>query len=334
MRGCGGLIVDTITTRVRLTRLGQPHWFRERLAADVRNGLSVTPKSIPPVYFYDARGSDLFEQITELDEYYLTRAEHKILRDNAADIMARCDAEEIVELGSGSARKVTPLLAHMRQHSRPRYACLDVSQTAVAHAAKDLHRDFPWLRIDGYVGNFDHDLCAIARDGRRLIVFLGSTIGTYDRPGRRQLLEKIAAAMEPGDAFLVGVDLVKDVDVMVRAYDDASGITAEFNRNVLSVINRELDGDIPLDAFTHMATWVQTLGCIEMHLVATRAVVARLAAADIVVSVARREHIITERSWKLDTGVFSAELADAGLMPSHSYLDVDSAYAVILAELV
>ncbi|TVR35412.1 MAG: L-histidine N(alpha)-methyltransferase [Nitriliruptor sp.] len=314
-----------------LTRLTAPRPLREQLAADVRRGLTGPERSLPPIYLYDAAGSDLFEQITDLDEYYPTRTERGILEEHAGDLVRAIRPVELLELGSGSSVKTDLLLTALRDAGGDRYVALDISEAALAPAIDRLRRTHPWLVADGYTADFHHDLPAIERSGRRLVTFLGSTIGNLDPSNREVLLQQIAAVLEPDDGVLLGIDLVKDPGVLVPAYDDAAGVTAAFNRNVLHVINRELDGDIPVDAFAHRAVWNAEAERIEMHLVANRSVDAHLAAIELDLTFGRDDHIVTEHSHKFRIEGFVDELAAVGLSVDQVVTDDRGWFAEVLA---
>jgi L-histidine Nalpha-methyltransferase len=297
-----------------MTRLSRRTDWREQLAGDVRAGLTVVPKRLPPKYFYDARGSELFEQITRLPEYYPTRAERDILEEVTDELVGRLRPAELVELGSGSSRKTRLLLEAMHRHgSGRRYAPLDVSEDAMEGAAKALTDDYPWLEFDGFIADFTADLPRVPRRGRRLLAFLGSTIGNLDGPERAELLRGVAAALRPGDRFLLGVDLVKDSAVLEAAYDDAAGVTAEFNRNMLHVLNRELDADIPVEAFDHVAVYDEAAERIEMWLRARRPLTLRFPTLDLRVGFEPGEALRTEISCKFTRPKVERELAAAGL---------------------
>lgn len=319
------------TDRVSLTRLTPPQPLVDRLADDVRRGLTGRAKWLPPAYFYDARGSELFERITDLDEYYPTRAEREILLRHADELLGPVAPDELVELGSGSSAKTDLLLDAMRRTGGQRYVALEISEAALVGAMQRLSDAHPWLTIDGYVGDFHEDLAAIPRRGRRLLAFLGSTLGNLAPSEREQLLGKIADSLEPGDGFLLGIDLVKSPDVLVPAYDDAEGVTAAFDRNVLRVINRELDGDLPVDSFDHRAVWNAAAERVEMHLVATTDVRAHLAAIDLELAFSAGEHIVTEHSHKFRTEQVGRELAGVGLQVSQIVTDSLDRFAVVLA---
>lgn len=314
-----------------LTRLSALRPLRERLATDVRQGLTGSERSLPPIYLYDANGSDLFEHITELDEYYPTRTERTILERHAEELVAAIRPDELLELGSGSSVKTDLLLAALLDGGGHRYVALEISEAAVTPAIDRLRQEYPGLTVDGYLGDFHHDLPAIDRAGRRLVTFLGSTIGNLDPSNREALLQQIAAVLEPDDGVLIGIDLVKDPGVLVPAYDDAAGITAAFNRNVLHVINRELDGDIPVDAFAHRALWNADAERIEMHLVAGRSVDAHLAAIDLDLAFDRDDHIVTEHSHKFRIEGFVDELAAVGLSVEQIVTDDRGWFAEVLA---
>lgn len=314
-----------------LTRLSALRPLRERLASDVRRGLTGPERSLPPIYLYDAKGSELFERITGLDEYYPTRTERAILEQHAAALLSTIRPDELLELGSGSSVKTDLLLAALLDAGGHRYVALEISEAALAPAIDRLRREHPGLTVDGYLGDFHHDLPAIDRSGRRLVTFLGSTIGNLDPSDREVLLEQIASAVEPDDGVLIGIDLVKDPGVLVPAYDDAAGVTGEFNRNVLHVINRELDGDIPVDAFAHRAVWNDDDERIEMHLVAGRSVNAHLRAIDLDLTFERDDHIVTEHSHKFRVERFVDELATVGLHVEQVVTDERGWFAEVLA---
>jgi L-histidine N-alpha-methyltransferase len=232
--------------------------YLRELRADVAAGLAATPKSLPPKYFYDARGSELFDEITQLPEYYPTRAETAILTARAGEIagLARCTT--LVELGSGTSAKTRLLLRALRDAGwLQEFVPLDVDPAVLAQADAALQAEYPGLRISPFAGDFERDLAAIPRSasGRATIAFLGSTIGNLEPAARAAFLRHVAQALKPGDTFLLGTDLVKDAARLQRAYDDAAGVTAEFNRNVLRVVNRELDADFAVEQFEHVALW-------------------------------------------------------------------------------
>lgn len=319
-------------TSATIDRLSVARPWHEQLADDVRAGLARTPKVLPPKYLYDDRGSELFEAITELPEYYPTRTETAILETHADAIVDRVRPTELIELGSGSSRKTRLLLEAMhRAGSGHRYAPVEISESALVGAAEALTADYPWLEFHGHLGDFAGDLARLPRVGRRLLAFLGSTIGNLLPAERRELFTAVAGALGDDDAFLLGADLVKSPDVLVPAYDDAAGVTAEFNRNMLRVLNRELDGDLPVDDFAHRAVWNDREERIEMHLVPDRLVHARLAALDLDVVFARGEPLVTEYSCKFRILDLVDELAATGLVVEEVLTDPDDRFALLLA---
>jgi L-histidine Nalpha-methyltransferase len=310
----------------------RPDSYLTALRADVLAGLSATPKTLPPKYFYDERGSALFDEITRLPEYYLTRAETSILRARADEIAALSRCESLVELGSGTSAKTGLLLRAMLDAGTLReFVPLDVDPAVLTEATDVLADRYPGLRLAPFVGDFEHDLGAIPSAGRRMMAFLGSTIGNLEPTARSQLLRQVCAALDPGDTFLLGTDLVKDTGRLLRAYNDAAGVTAEFNRNVLRVINKELSADFDVDEFEHVAIWDATRQWIEMRLRSTRAQTVRVADLDLAVAFTAGEEMRTEISAKFRPEQVPAELTAAGLEPVHSWTDDNADFALTLA---
>jgi L-histidine N-alpha-methyltransferase len=311
----------------------RPDRYLAALRADVLAGLTATPKTLPPKYFYDERGSTLFDEITRLPEYYPTRAETSILTAHAPEIASLSRCESLVELGSGTSAKTGLLLRAMLDENTLReFVPLDVDPAVLADATEALAARYPRLRLAPFVGDFEHDLGAIPRTGRRMIAFLGSTIGNLDPPARALLLGQVSAALRPGDTFLLGTDLVKDTGRLIRAYDDAAGVTAEFNRNVLRVINRELSADFDLDEFEHVAIWDAENQWIEMRLRSTRAQTVRIADLDLTVSFAPGEEMRTEISAKFRPEQVRTELEAARLSMARFWTDPDGDFGLTLAE--
>ena len=302
------------------------------LADDVRSGLSRNPRELPPKYFYDARGSELFEQITELPEYYPSQVEQDILDAAGPRIIELVRPAEIVELGPGSARKTTALLNPMLELDLgTRYIPVDVSETAVQDCAERLVTSYESLAVHGVVGDFERHLDRIpARSGRRLIAFLGGTIGNLDHPRRRALLEALRAQLGPGDRLLVGTDLVKDRARLEAAYNDSAGVTAEFNRNMLRVINANLDGDLDPDLFDHVAFYNEHARRIEMWLRAREDMSARIDALGMDVDFEAGEEMRTEISCKFTRDSLAREYRDAGLELLGWYTDGDELFALSL----
>ena len=303
-----------------------PDYRAASLRADALAGLTATPKSLPPKWFYDAQGSALFEKITELPEYYPTRAERSILSAAAAEIAALSRARVLVELGSGSSEKTRLLLSALRAAgSLQAYVPVDVSETALVGAEEALALEYPGLAVHAVVSDFEkylgleqpptaHDAAGGAGTaGPRLVAFLGSTIGNMVPAERAAFLRRVRASLRPGDSFLLGTDLVKDVGVLVAAYDDSAGVTAAFNKNVLAVLNAELGADFDLDAFEHVAVWDPANEWIEMRLRATAEQRTRVRDLDLDVRFAAGEQMRTEVSAKFRRSGVEAELAAAGL---------------------
>ncbi len=284
------------------------------LRRDVRDGLTATPKSLPPKWFYDSVGSDLFDQITRLPEYYPTRAEAEILRRRAVDIAAASGADTLVELGSGTSEKTRILLDALHEGgSLRRFIPFDVDAGVLESAGAAIGAEYPGIEIDAVCGDFEEHLGKIPRVGRRLVVFLGSTIGNLTAGPRKQFLDALAESLQPGDTLLLGTDLVKDVDRLVRAYDDEAGVTAAFNKNVLAVVNRELAADFDLAAFEHVARWNPDDERIEMWLRANTAQRVRIGDLDLAVDFGVGEEMLTEVSCKFRTEGVAEELAAVGL---------------------
>jgi L-histidine N-alpha-methyltransferase len=316
--------VNDITVDVHLS----PGYLAETLRSDVLAGLLATPKSLPPKWFYDARGSELFERITELPEYYPTRAERQILATYAPEIASVTGARSLVELGSGSSEKTRLLLDALRVRE---FVPLDVSATALRESAAAIAQEYPSLAVHGVVGDFTEHLDLLPGDRPRLVAFLGGTIGNLVPGERAKFLASVRSVLFEGEWLLLGTDLVKDPAVLVRAYDDSAGVTAEFNRNVLRVLNRELNGDFDVEAFEHVALWDAEAEWIEMRLRATRAMRVRLAGLDLDVAFAAGEELHTEVSAKFTRPRVEAELAEAGFELTRWLTDSEGRFAVSLA---
>jgi L-histidine N-alpha-methyltransferase len=305
------------------------------LPDDVLDGLTRPFKELPPKHLYDARGAELFDQICELPEYYPTRTERAILDAYADLIVSRTGMAELVELGSGTAAKTRVLLSAMeRAGTLWRYVPFDVAEQVVRDCAAELADEYPEMHIHGIVGDFDRHLATIPRPERgrpRVVAFLGGTIGNFPPGGRRRFLRSLARLLEPGDYLLLGTDLVKDVDVLEAAYDDAQGVTAEFNRNVLHVLNRELDADFPTELFEHVAFFDPDREWIEMRLRARRACRVRIDALDLEVAFDRGEELRTEISAKFTRDRLKADYDAAGLELAEWFTDDDGLFALSLA---
>jgi L-histidine Nalpha-methyltransferase len=302
------------------------------LRRDVLDGLAGSPKSLPPKWFYDSVGSDLFDQITRLPEYYPTRAEAEILRARSAEIASVAGADTLVELGSGTSEKTRLLLAALNDGGAlRRFVPFDVDANVLSAAGTAIQREYPDIEIAAVCGDFEEHLSEIPDGGRRLFVFLGSTIGNLTTEPRAEFLTTLAGVMRPGDSLLLGTDLVKDTGRLVAAYDDAAGVTARFNRNVLAVINRELDADFDIDAYRHVARWNDEQERMEMFLRAERAQRVHIAALDLTVELAAGEEILTEVSCKFRPDAVAAELARAGLRRTRWWTDDAGDFGLSLA---
>ncbi|MET8942813.1 L-histidine N(alpha)-methyltransferase [Streptomyces sp. NPDC004542] len=299
------------------------------LRADVLRGLTASPKTLPPKWFYDARGSELFEQITELPEYYPTRAEREILTARSGEIASATGARTLVELGSGSSEKTRYLIDALT--GLRVYVPVDVSESALTQAGQALVAERPELEVHALIADFTAALPLPDTPGPRLLAFLGGTLGNLLPAERARFLASVRALLSPGDALLLGTDLVKDEDVLVRAYDDAAGVTAEFNRNVLAVVNRELGADFEPGAFEHVALWDGANEWIEMRLRSRAAQTVKIPALDLAVDFAAGEELRTEVSAKFRRDGITAELAAAGMELSNWWTDSQGRFALSLS---
>lgn len=315
------------------SHLDAPH--ERGLADDVLDGLTRPFKELPPKHFYDERGCELFDRICELPEYYPTRTERAILDAEAKAIVARTGAVELVELGSGTAAKTRVLLDAMAARGQlRRYVPLDVAESVVRASADALVREYPGLRVHGVVGDFERHLDRIpsGRGGEpRIVALLGGTIGNFPPGSRRRLLREIGELLGPGDRLLLGTGLVIDTPTLEAAYDDAAGVTAEFNRNVLHVVNRELEADFPVEGFEHVAFFDRRHEWIEMRLRAQRPFSVRVGTLGMRVELAAGEEIRTEISAKFTRARVEEDFAAAGLALDAWYPDPDERFALSLA---
>ncbi|MFC6088825.1 L-histidine N(alpha)-methyltransferase [Saccharothrix lopnurensis] len=302
------------------------------LRAEARAGLTARPKWVSPKWFYDAVGSELFEEITRLPEYYPTRAEREILVARADEIARTTGARALVELGSGSSEKTRLLLTALRGHGTlEEFVPLDVSSSALVEAARAILADYPGLRVHGVVGDFTEHLGLLPGAPPRLVAFLGGTIGNLIPEERDKFLSSVREVLGAGEWLLLGTDLVKEPDVLVRAYDDARGVTAEFNRNVLRVVNRELGADLDPADFAHVALWNAEEEWIEMRLRALRPVRSHVAALGLDVEFAEGEELRTEVSTKFRRAGVERELAAAGFELHRWWTDEEGRFALSLA---
>jgi L-histidine Nalpha-methyltransferase len=305
------------------------------LREDVRAGLTATPKQLPPKWFYDEAGSALFERITELPEYYQTRAERAILDAHAPGVPQLASYRTLVELGAGSATKTRLLLdAFGPAGTLRRYVPVDVSVELLADTGRALVADYPWLDVHAVAADFATQLDRLPIDGPTLVAFLGGTIGNFPPGPRGTFLRALRGALAPGDGLLLGVDLVKDPSVLVPAYDDAEGVTAAFNRNVLYVVDRLLKADFDPDSFRHLAVWNAAEEWIEMRLESLRDQQVTVDGLGLVVDFAQGEQLLTELSAKFRRGALTAELAAAGFDLTTWWTDPADRFALLHAQAV
>ncbi|UKA63774.1 L-histidine N(alpha)-methyltransferase [Arthrobacter sp. FW306-04-A] len=313
-----------------------PDHIGRSLRADVRAGLSASPKTLPPKWFYDKLGSELFERITELPEYYPTRAEREVLELYSAEMAAASPAETLIELGSGSSRKTPLLLNALREEgSLRRYVAVDVSDSALLDARNELAPAFPDLELQAVAADFETQLHLLPRGGRRMVAFLGGTIGNFEPEARARFLSDVRELLgDDGGSLLLGTDLVKSPHVLVPAYADAEGVTADFNRNVLRVLNTELGADFDVMAFDHVAVWMPQEEWIEMRLRASRPMLVRLPGVDMDVYFHEGEELRTEISAKFRLRGVVEEMEEAGFTAVGQWTDRQNRYAMTLAEAI
>ncbi len=304
------------------------------IANDVWQGLTASPKYLPAKLFYDEVGSQLFEQITELPEYYLTRTERSILEQYAGEILEAAGASlTLVELGAGTAAKTCVLIEELLQRQpRALFYPIDVSPTALDEAVHQLGRRFPLLRVNPIVADYTAGVPALSRIlGRKLVLYIGSSIGNFEPPQAIRLLRRIRQTLRPGDALLLGADFAKSPKILLPAYDDAQGVTAAFNRNILARLNRELEADFVPEAFEHVAVWNRRCSRMEIYLESTTAQTVFLPALDLDVSFQSGERIHTENSYKYTQAMIESILRESGFALEHSWSDRKQWFGVHLA---
>ncbi|GAC1591709.1 MAG: L-histidine N(alpha)-methyltransferase [Acidimicrobiales bacterium] len=317
---------------VQITVHLEPEDQRAGLRSDVLTGLGGTVKRLPPKWLYDERGCELFDRITALPEYYPTRAERQILASESERMATMCGADTLVELGSGTSQKTRLLLDALgRAGTLRRFAPFDVAEETLREAASEIHDAYPGVAIEGVVGDFERHLHFLPSGGRRLIAFLGGTIGNLVPAERARLLADVTSGMEPGDMFLVGTDLVKDRSRLVAAYDDAQGVTAEFNVNILAILNRELRARFVLERFRHVAVFDEDNQWIEMRLRSLATQLVAIEALELEIGFDEGEDILTEISAKFTPALIHAELAAAGLESRGFWTDPRGDFALTLA---
>lgn len=320
------------TTRTSIDVLLTPEDWERSLREEARAGLTSTPKDLPPTWLYDERGCALFDEITRLPEYYPTRAERSILRRRAVEVATVAGADTLVELGAGTAEKTRLLLDAMRLIGHlQRYVPFDVAEATLRATADAVAAEHPDVAVHGVVGDFRRHAGQLPAGGRRLVAFLGGTIGNLPPAGRATLLTTLAAGMAPGDTLLLGTDLVKDRDRLVAAYDDAAGVTAEFNRNALRVLNRELGASFDVDRFDHIARFDDDAEWIEMRLRSRGEQTVTVPALDLTLAFADGEDLRTEISAKFRLDGVERELTGAGLRLIEQWTDDAGDFALSLA---
>ena len=294
----------------------------EALKHDARRGLAAIPRSIPPKWLYDSVGSALFEQITVLPEYYPTQSEAEILARHAEEICSTAGCDTLVELGSGSSTKTRLLIDAMASTcGLDCYVAVDISEAAIRGAGEGLVREFPNLSVRGLVADFEHQLHLLPREGRRLVAFLGTTIGNLEPPQRHAFLDSVRATLVAGDRFLLGADLIKPTSVLLPAYDDAAGVTAAFNKNILNVLNRGVGASFDPECFDHVALWNENWHWVEMRLRSRCDQTVRVEDLDVTVRLRAGEDIRTEVSTKFSRQGLEEELARVGLAPDGWWTD-------------
>ena len=304
------------------------------MAREVRDGLSAIPKRLPCKLLYDDVGSALFEQITELPEYYLTRTERAIFEDYAAEMLeAAGPSLTLVELGAGTANKTRILIEELLQRqTRALFYPIDVSAAALNEATTQMAAQFPQLRVSPIVADYSGGVPALSRiSGRKLVLFIGSSIGNFDPPEAIAMLRRIRRSLRAGDALLLGTDLAKSSKVLLPAYDDAQGVTAEFNKNMLARLNRELDADFDLNAFRHVALWNRRCSRMEIYLESLAKQDVFIPAIDMDVHFAMGERIHTENSYKYTDEMVNTILRGSGYTLEQTWSDPRHWFGVHLA---
>jgi L-histidine N-alpha-methyltransferase len=325
--------VNTATSAILSCQPILPTRVLNSLSQDVASGLFGEPRTLPPKYFYDERGSLLFDRICDAPEYYPTRTEAALLQEISSDVIAAEQPQCIVELGSGTSRKTRHLLdACSHQRCYPHYAPVDVCDEILVTSGESLRADYPWLEVQPLVGDYTAGLGNLPHhDGRNLVVFLGGTIGNFPAPEARDFLTELRATMSPGDSLLLGADRVKQPDILHAAYNDDAGITAEFNLNLLRVMNRELDADFDPAGFEHYAHFNPLESRIEMHLISMRAQAVNFGAINQRIEFQEGDHILTEISRKFTRVELEAMLQEAGFEIRRHYESSGLKFSLVLA---
>ena len=323
--------MSTILQETDRLQISTPGKVRSQFRADVAFGLQQSQKTLPPKYFYDAHGSQLFEDICQQPEYYLTRTEAQILRTNAADIVKQTSGALLVELGSGSSVKSRLLFdEYQRQDHLLHYVPIDISASMLEETARSLLSDYPTMSIEALATDYLYGLTALPNTRPRLVLFLGSNLGNFSLMEQAELFQHLAVSLHPGDQFLLGLDLRKSVEILEAAYNDAAGVTADFNLNILRHINREFQADFNLAQFSHLAFYNQELHQIEMHLKSEVAQKVTIAALDLNISFRAGETIHTEISRKFDAQEVKDQLTGHGFQFQSQWTDPDNLFLLSL----
>jgi len=324
------MVADALSVVVRV--LVSPDELRRLLVEEARAGLLTRPRELSPKWFYDERGCELFDEITRLPEYYLTRSEREILERRSDEIAERTGARTLIELGSGTSEKTRLLLDALTRHgSLERFVPFDVSEPTLEVSGAAVRKEYPGLDVEPIAGDFERHLDELPSGERRLVAFLGSTIGNLPPDERYAFLAELGRLLGPTDALLLGIDLVKDESRLLAAYNDAAGVTADFNRNVLRVLNRELDAEFEPEAFEHVARWDTEREWVEMRLRSTRAQSVPVPALEAVVELDEGETIRTEISQKFRPELVAEELAAVDLDVAVTWLDSGGDFGLVLA---
>jgi len=327
--------VSTETEGTEVLVLLDDEWARRSLVDDVRSGLAEVPRSLSPHWLYDDRGSDLFDQITRLPEYYPTECEREILAREASSVVSLTGADVVVELGSGTSDKTRTLLDAFHAVGRlSEFIALDVSEQTLRTAVAALGARYPNALVRGIVGDFNQHLGSIPHSGRRMIAFLGGTLGNYTAPARREFLASVSAALDTGEHLLLGVDLVKPRERLIAAYHDEHGLTEAFMRNALDVVNDELGANFVQDRFEYICLWDETEERVDMRLRSRLAQQVSIPGADLVIEVAAGEDIGIEISTKFRAQRLGGELAAEGLAVVAVWTDANDDFALVLARRV
>ena len=327
---------NSTAARLQIDYLLDPQAVEKNDIRDVVDGLQQQQKSIPPRYFYDAKGSQLFEAICELPEYYPTRTEASILEQHAAEIISKTKAVELVELGSGSSTKTRYLFNAYRDLNTPLYYVpVDVSGSILEESAEDLLTEYPQLKIQGKVATYSQALQELSNNflGKRIIIFLGSSIGNFNNIECDRFIQQVTSALNPGDYFLLGIDLQKPVEILEAAYNDAKDVTAAFNLNMLQHLNNRFDGNFNLNNFKHQAIYNQTEHQIEMYLISQQQQTVTLSSLNLTIELKKEERILTEISRKFDLVKMKKYLGDRNLNLIQTYTDSRQWFGLLLCQL-